>query len=50
VISHTVIEGHTRIGKNNRIFPYVSIGFAPQDLKYQGEDTRVEIGDGQYPS
>jgi UDP-N-acetylglucosamine acyltransferase len=46
VISHTVIEGHTRIGKNNRIFPYVSIGFAPQDLKYQGEDTRVEIGDG----
>jgi UDP-N-acetylglucosamine acyltransferase len=46
VISHVVIEGHTRIGKNNRIFPYVSIGFAPQDVKYQGEPTRVEIGDG----
>jgi UDP-N-acetylglucosamine acyltransferase len=46
VISHTVIEGHTRIGRNNRIFPYVSIGFAPQDVKYQGEPTRVEIGDG----
>jgi UDP-N-acetylglucosamine acyltransferase len=46
IISHTVIEGHTRIGKNNRIFPYVSIGFAPQDVKYQGEPTRVEIGDG----
>jgi UDP-N-acetylglucosamine acyltransferase len=46
VISHVLIEGHTRIGKNNRIFPYVSIGFAPQDVKYQGEPTRVEIGDG----
>jgi UDP-N-acetylglucosamine acyltransferase len=46
VISHAVIEGHTRIGKKNRIFPYVSIGLAPQDLKYHGEPTRVEIGDG----
>ena len=46
VISHAVIEGHTRIGKNNRIFPYASIGFAPQDVKYRGEPTRVEIGDG----
>ena len=45
VMSHAVIEGHTRIGLNNRIFPYASIGLAPQDLKYGGEPTRVEIGD-----
>jgi UDP-N-acetylglucosamine acyltransferase len=45
-MSHTVIDGHTRIGKNNRIFPFASIGLAPQDLKYHGEPTRVEIGDG----
>ena len=46
VMSHAVIDGHTRIGKNNRIFPFASIGLAPQDLKYHGEPTRVEIGDG----
>lgn len=43
--SHVVIDGRTRIGKNNRIFPFASIGLAPQDLKYGGEPTRVEIGD-----
>ena len=46
VMSHAVIDGHTKLGKNNRVFPYASIGLAPQDLKYQGEPTRVEIGDG----
>jgi UDP-N-acetylglucosamine acyltransferase len=46
VMSHAVIDGHTRIGKDNRIFPYASIGLAPQDLKYGGEPTCVEIGDG----
>jgi UDP-N-acetylglucosamine acyltransferase len=45
VMSHVVIDGHTRMGKNNRVFPYASIGLAPQDLKYKGEPTRVEIGD-----
>ncbi len=45
VMSHVVIDGHTRLGKNNRIFPFASIGLAPQDLKYAGEPTRVEIGD-----
>jgi UDP-N-acetylglucosamine acyltransferase len=45
-MSHVVIDGHTRLGKNNRVFPYASIGLAPQDLKYNGEPTRVEIGDG----
>ena len=46
VMSHAVIDGHTRLGKNNRVFPYASIGLAPQDLKYNGEPTLVEIGDG----
>jgi UDP-N-acetylglucosamine acyltransferase len=45
VMSHVVIDGHTLLGKNNRVFPYASVGLAPQDLKYSGEPTRVEIGD-----
>ena len=43
---HVVIEGRTRIGRNNRIWQFASIGAAPQDKKYGGEDTAVEIGDG----
>jgi UDP-N-acetylglucosamine acyltransferase len=46
VMSHCVLEGETRMGRGNRVFPYTSIGLAPQDLKYRGEPTRVEIGDG----
>ncbi|MBE0614168.1 MAG: acyl-ACP--UDP-N-acetylglucosamine O-acyltransferase [Burkholderiales bacterium] len=42
---HTVIEGHTRIGKGNRIFQFSSLGAVPQDKKYAGEPTRLEIGD-----
>lgn len=42
---HVVINGPTRIGANNRIFQFSSIGEAPQDLKYAGEPTRLEIGD-----
>ncbi len=42
--SHVVIDGKTRIGAETRIFPFVSIGLAPQDLKYGGEETRTEIG------
>ena len=42
---HTVIEGITSIGKRNRIFQFASIGAAPQDKKYRGEPTRLEIGD-----
>lgn len=42
---HVVIEGHTRIGKNNRIFQFSSLGGIPQDKKYAGEPTRLEIGD-----
>jgi UDP-N-acetylglucosamine acyltransferase len=45
VMSHVVIEGPTKIGKRNRIFPYAAVGFPCQDLKYQGEPTRLEIGD-----
>ncbi|MGD9951361.1 MAG: acyl-ACP--UDP-N-acetylglucosamine O-acyltransferase [Burkholderiales bacterium] len=43
---HVVIEGRTRIGRENRIHPFASIGGPPQDKKYAGEDTAVEIGDG----
>ena len=42
--SHVVIDGITSIGDETHIFPFVSIGLAPQDLKYAGELTRVEIG------
>src|SRR5512145_433287 len=42
---HTVIEGPVRIGKNNRISGQSSIGSPPQDLKYKGEVTWLEIGD-----
>lgn len=42
--SHVVIDGRTSIGDDTRVFPFVSIGLAPQDLKYGGEPTRVEIG------
>ena len=42
---HAVITGHTRIGESNRIFQFVSLGEEPQDKKYAGEPTRLEIGD-----
>lgn len=42
--SHVVIEGFTRIGANTCIYPFASIGLAPQDLKYRGEASRLEIG------
>jgi len=42
---HAVIEGWTTIGCNNRIFPFTSIGYPPQDLKYSGGETHVAIGD-----
>jgi UDP-N-acetylglucosamine acyltransferase len=45
LVSHVVLDGHTRIGSGNRIFPFASVGVAPQDLKYRGEPTRLEIGD-----
>jgi UDP-N-acetylglucosamine acyltransferase len=42
---HVVINGHTRIGRENRIFQFCSIGEMPQDKKYAGEPTQLEIGD-----
>ncbi|WHZ11450.1 MAG: acyl-[acyl-carrier-protein]--UDP-N-acetylglucosamine O-acyltransferase [Burkholderiaceae bacterium] len=44
--AHCVIEGQTRIGEGNHIFQFASIGAPPQDKKYGGEPTRLEIGDG----
>jgi len=42
---HVVINGPTRIGAGNKIFQFASLGDAPQDKKYKGEPTRLEIGD-----
>lgn len=42
---HVVVDGHTRIGQNNHIFQFSSLGAIPQDKKYAGEPTRLEIGD-----
>lgn len=42
--SHVVVDGTTVIGEDTHVFPFVSIGLAPQDLKYGGEPTRTEIG------
>ena len=43
--SHVVVNGHTKIGRDNEIYQFASIGEVNQDLKYAGEPTRVEIGD-----
>ncbi len=43
--SHVNIKGNTKIGKQNEIFPFVSIGTPPQDLKYKGEKNSIIIGD-----
>lgn len=45
IASHVVIEGPTRIGEDNHIFQFASIGAVPQDKKYQGESTELIIGD-----
>jgi UDP-N-acetylglucosamine acyltransferase len=45
VHSHVVISGNTKIGKNNKIYSFASIGNDPQDLKYNGEKTKLIIGD-----
>ncbi|MFN7098394.1 MAG: acyl-ACP--UDP-N-acetylglucosamine O-acyltransferase, partial [Gammaproteobacteria bacterium] len=42
---HVVINGPTKLGKNTRIFQFASIGEDPQDLKFQGEHTVLEVGD-----
>jgi UDP-N-acetylglucosamine acyltransferase len=45
LVSHVVLDGHLTMGANNRTFSFACIGISPQDLKYAGEPTRVEIGD-----
>jgi UDP-N-acetylglucosamine acyltransferase len=42
--SHVAVEGNTRVGQGTRIFPFASIGHIPQDLKFHGEESRLEIG------
>jgi len=45
LISHVVVDGRTRLGARNTVYPFASIGVAPQDLKYRGEPTETIIGD-----
>ena len=45
LISHVVLEGRTRIGARNVFHPFCAVGVAPQDLKYKGEPTALEMGD-----
>jgi len=44
LVSHVVVDGHTRIGPDVVLYPFCTVGLAPQDLKYRGEPTRCEIG------
>ncbi len=44
LMSHVVVDGHTTIGAGAQLFPFCTVGLAPQDLKYRGEPTRCEIG------
>jgi UDP-N-acetylglucosamine acyltransferase len=46
LISHVVLDGRTRIGARNIFHPFCAVGVSPQDLKYGGEPTLTEIGDG----
>lgn len=43
--SHVVLEGRASFGKNNRFFPFASLGLAPPDVKFKGEDSFLEVGD-----
>ena len=43
--SHVIVGGHTKLGINNEVFPFASIGLKTQDLKWKGGTTRTEIGD-----
>jgi UDP-N-acetylglucosamine acyltransferase len=44
LVSHVVVAGRTKIGPRGRLFPFASIGHPPQDLKYRGETSRLDIG------
>ena len=45
LVSHVVLDGNTRLGARNRVYSFACLGVAPQDLKYRGEATALEIGD-----
>lgn len=45
LVSHVVLQGPTKLGSHNKIFPFAAVGIGPQDLSYRGEPTRLEIGD-----
>jgi UDP-N-acetylglucosamine acyltransferase len=45
LVSHVVLDGHLTLGSGNKIFSFACLGIAPQDLKYAGEPTRLQIGD-----
>lgn len=46
LIAHVIVDGHTRLGAGMKVFPFATIGLAPQDMKYKGEPTGIEIGAG----
>lgn len=46
LVSHVVLDGHLTMGSKNRVYSFACLGIAPQDLKYAGEPTRLDIGDG----
>ena len=45
LMAHVYMDGDTEVGRDNRFYPYSTVGVAPQDLKYQGEPTKTAIGD-----
>lgn len=45
LVSHVVLDGRLQMGDDNRVFSFACLGIAPQDLKYNGEPTRLKIGD-----
>ena len=44
--SHVVVEGRTHLGAGVEVFPFASVGHRPQDLKFKGEDSQLEVGEG----
>ncbi len=46
LLAHAVVLGPTRLGQGNRVFPFATLGAAPQDLSYRGEPTLLEVGNG----
>ena len=46
LVSHVVLDGHITLGARNKVYSFACLGISPQDLKYAGEPTRVEIGEG----